>query len=208
MWEGLFPGFRPGLVSGDADLARAVAELGFALPETFRSLCRTLGAGRIGGQEGGQGGGLRVFTPVPIEAADLVMRADLIAHSVAAALATLSAAGTPHAFRVEDARAGRAADPGLMERACFFAETEGGDFPFFDVTPGFPEYDVWVLGADLETVRFGGHDLAAFLRAVMSLEVLDVLGEDATPLAPVFHGDDADALVRLGEGRGRREDEA
>lgn len=210
MWESLFPGFRPGLVSGDADLARAEAELGFALPETFKSLCRTLGAGRIGGQTGGQGGdqggghagGLRVFTPVPVEAADLVMRADLIAHSVAAALAALAAAGAPHAFRVEDARAERTADPGLLERACFFAETEGGDFPFFDVTPGFPEYDVWVLGADLETVRFGGHDLAAFLRAVMSLEVLDVLGEDASPLAPVFLGDDADALARLGGDRG------
>ena len=85
-----------------------------------------------------------------------------------------------------------------MERACFFGETEGGDFLFFDVTPGFPEYDVWVLAADLETVRFGGHDVAACLRAVLSLEVLGVLGEDASPLAPVFSGDDADALARLG----------
>jgi len=66
------------------------------------------------------------------------------------------------------------------------------------VTPGFPEYDIWVLSADLETVHFGGADLPAFVRGLQGLEVLHILGEGAGPLPATFEGDDADALERLG----------
>ena len=188
MWESVFPGLRPGLPSSEADLARAEAELGFPLPASYRSFARECGAGRIGGH-------LRLFTPVPVEAADLVARAHLIAHGIALALDGLRDGDSdePHRFTVEGD-----ADAGLMERACFFGETGRGDFLFFDVTPGFPEYDIWVLGADLETVHFGGADLPALVRGLQGLEVLHILGEGTGPLPATFEGDDAAALERLG----------
>jgi len=195
MWDAVFPELRPGLVSSEAEIARAEAELGFALPESYKGFCRACGAGRIGGH-------VRLYTPVPVACADLVGRAPLIAHSVAAALDSLSEAGLgrdePHRFTVEGD-----ADAALMERACFFGETEGGDFLFWDVTPGFPEYDIWVLGADLESVHFGGRDLAALVRGLQSLEILHVLGEGTAPLPGRFEGDDAQALARLGAADGQ-----
>ena len=192
MWTSVFPELRPGLVSSEAEIARAETDLGFALPQSYKGFCRACGAGLIGGH-------VRVRTPVPVDGADLVGRAHLIAHTVALALDSLSEAGLardePHRFTVEGD-----ADAALMERACFFGETEGGDFLFWDVTPGFPEYDIWVLGADLETVRFGGRDLAAFVRGLQSLEILHVLGEGTAPLPARFEGDDAQALARLDRG--------
>lgn len=188
MWDSVFPGLRPGLRSTEADLARAETELGFALPASYRSFARECGAGRIGGH-------LRLFTPVPVEAADLVARAHLIAHGIALALDGLRGGGDgePHRFTVEGD-----ADASLMERACFFGETARGDFLFFDVTPGFPEYDIWVLNADLETVHFGGADLPTLVRGLQGLEVLHILGEGAGPLPATFEGDDAAALEQLG----------
>ena len=187
MWDSVFLGLRPGLQSSEADLARAESELGFALPASYRSFARACGAGRIGGH-------VRLFTPVPVETADLVARAHLIAHGIALALDGLRDAGDePHRFTVEGD-----ADADLMDRACFFGETARGDFLFFDVTPGFPEYDIWVLNADLETVHFGGADLPAFVRGIQGLEVLHILGEGAGPLPATFEGDDAAALEKLG----------
>lgn len=188
MWESVFPGLRPGLVSSEADLARAESQLGFPLPQSYRAFAQACGAGRIGGH-------VRIYTPVGVEAADLVARAHLISHGVALALDGLTDAGSdePHRFTVEGD-----ADAGLMDRACFFGETGRGDFLFFDVTPGFPEYDVWVLCADLETVHFGGADLPAFVRGLQGLEILHILGEGEGPLPATFEGDDAAALERLG----------
>ncbi|SFL00812.1 SMI1/KNR4 family protein [Methylorubrum salsuginis] len=187
MWDSVFPGLAPGLQSSEADLARAESELGFSLPGSYRSFARECGAGRIGGH-------VRLFTPVPVEAGDLVARAHLIAHGIALAIDGLKGEGDePHRFTVEGD-----ADADLMDRACFFGETARGDFLFFDVTPGFPEYDIWVLSADLETVHFGGADLPAFVRGLQGLEVLHILGEGAGPLPATFEGDDADALERLG----------
>lgn len=188
MWESVFRDLRPGLASSEADLARAEAELGFTLPASYRSFATTCGAGRIGGH-------VRVFTPVPVEAADLVARSHLIAHGVALALDGLRDGDSdePHRFTVEGD-----ADAELMDRACFFGQTERGDFLFFDVTPGFPEYDIWVLCADLETVHFGGADLPTFVRGLQGLEILHILGEGEGPLPQTFEGDDAAALEQLG----------
>ncbi|GAB6843886.1 hypothetical protein HNR00_002361 [Methylorubrum rhodinum] len=187
MWDGIFPGLRPGLRSSEADLARAESELGFALPGSYRSFARECGAGRIGGH-------VRLFTPVPVEAGDLVARAHLIAHGIAVALDGLrSTSDEPHRFTMEGD-----ADAELMDRACFFGETARGDFLFFDVTPGFPEYDIWVLNADLENVHFGGADLPALVRGLQGLEVLHILGEGAGPLPATFEGDDARTLEALG----------
>lgn len=188
MWDSVFRSFRPGLTSSEADLARAEAELGFPLPQSYRSFARECGAGRVGGH-------LRIFTPVPVEAADLSSRAHLISHGVALALDGLRDGDSdePHRFTIEGD-----ADAELMERACFFGQTERGDFVFFDVTPGFPEYDIWVLCADLETVHFGGADLAAFLRGLQGLEILHILGDGEGPLPATFEGDDAAALEQLG----------
>ncbi|GJE25318.1 SMI1/KNR4 family protein [Methylobacterium organophilum] len=190
MWADVFSEFRPGLVSEPDEIARAEAELGFALPASYRSFCRDCGAGRIGGH-------LRLYTPLPIEAADLVVRAELIAHSIATAMGELSERGAAPGFALP-----AEAPAGLMDRACFFGETEGGDFVFFDVTPGFEEYDIFVLAADLETVRHGGADLRAFLRGLQGLDVIDILGEEAAPLPARFLGDDAAALAALGQAEG------
>ena len=189
MWETVFAPFRPGLTSGDADVARAEAELGFALPASYTAFARHCGAGTIGGQ-------VRIATPVPAKAADLVVRSHLIAHSVATAIDSLAenplTRDEPHRFTVEGD-----SDAALMERACFFGETEGGAFLFWDVTPGAAEYEVWVLGPDLETIRFGGANLLAFVRGLLGTEILHILGQGAHPLPATFEGDDAAALARL-----------
>lgn len=191
MWEGVFAEFRAGLASGKDDIARAEAALGFPLPPSFEAFTRECGAGRIGGQ-------VRVATPVPVEAADLVTRAHLIAHAVATAIDSLNAdplsRDEPHRFTVEGD-----ADAALMERACFFGETQGGAFLFWDVVPGAGEYEVWVLGADLERIHYGGADLLAFARGLQGREIPHILGEGANPLPSTFEGDDAAALARLSQ---------
>ena len=82
MWDSVFRELHPGLTSSEADLARAEAELGFPLPQSYRNFAQSCGAGRIGGH-------LRIFTPVPVEAADLGSRAHLISHGVALAFEIL-----------------------------------------------------------------------------------------------------------------------
>ncbi len=189
MWKDVFTEFRPGLASSEADITRAEAALGFPLPPSYTALARECGAGLIGGQ-------LRIFTPVPIEAADIVPRAHLISHSVAMAIEKLAenplTRDEPFRFTVEGD-----ADAALMDRACFFGQTKGGAFLFWDVVPDESEYEVWALGADLETVHFGGADLVALVVGLQGAEILHILGEGARPLLPTFEGDDAEALTRL-----------
>lgn len=172
MWETVFAPCAPGPVSTDADLDRAEAELGFALPESFRAFCRTLGAGRANGT-------FRVATPSPDPERDLVGRAELIAHSISAVLAER----TDHRFEVEGD------DPGVIERAFFFGETEAGAFLFWDVVPGRDEYEIWVLGPDLESIRFGGADLVDLMRRSRGPAVRGIFGMDAEPLPASFVGD-------------------
>ena len=192
MWDDVFEAVRPGLLSDDRDIARAEAELGFPLPASFKDFAKRFGAGRIGGQ-------VRLFTPGPVAEADLVARAHLIAHAVATAIDSLSenplTRDEPHRFTIEGD-----ADAAMMERACFFGQTEGGAFVFFDVVPDAAEYEVWVLSPDLENIHRGGDDLVAFIRGVQEAEILHILGEGAGPMPATFEGDDAAALARLDEG--------
>lgn len=190
MWKDAFSEFRPGLVSSEADIARAEAALGFPLPPSYKAFARECGAGLIGGQ-------LRIFTPVPVEAADIVPRAHLISHSVAVAIESLAenplTRDEPFRFTVEGD-----ADAALMDRACFFGQTEGGAFLFWDVVPDVAEYEVWALGSDLENVHLGGADLVALVEGLQGTEILHILGEGARPLPATFIGDDEQALARLG----------
>ncbi|GLS42533.1 SMI1/KNR4 family protein [Methylobacterium brachythecii] len=189
MWQGVFAEFRPGLLSTEADLSRAEAELGFALPASYRAFAQECGAGRIGGQ-------LRIATPVSVPSADIVTRAHVVAHSVAVAIDSLSenplTRDEPHRFTIEGD-----ADAALMERAAFFGETTGGSFLFWDVTPGVGEYEIWALDADLETIHFGGTDLLALVRGLQGAEILHILGGADAPLPSLFEGDDEAALARL-----------
>ena len=192
MWEGVFAEFRPGLAASETDLSRAEADLGFPLPLSYRAFARECGAGLIGGQ-------VRVFVPGPVEEAALTARAHLISHSVAVAIDGMKenplTRDEPHRFTVEGD-----ADAALMERACFFGQTESGSFLFWDVVPEATEYEVWALAPDLETVHFGGADLVAFVKGLQDSEILHILGEGATPLPSLFEGDDAAALAALAQG--------
>ncbi|AWN38063.1 SMI1/KNR4 family protein [Methylobacterium radiodurans] len=187
MWAEIFAELRRGCPSDEAEMARAERELGFPLPESYRSFCCACGAGLAGGF-------VRVATPVPYPAADLVVRAELIAHSIQAAIGLLDA---PPAFAVEGD------DPGVLDRACFFGETEDGHFLFWDVQgedlAGEPEYDIWLLAPDLETVRFGGESLDALFRRLQGEGVRTVLGEAAEPLPSLFEGIEAAVLARGAE---------
>ncbi|WP_336489029.1 SMI1/KNR4 family protein [Methylobacterium nigriterrae] len=186
MYDGVFREFRRGFASSEAEIARAEAALGFALPDSYRSFCRECGAGRANAQ-------FRIATPLPFEAPDLVARSGLIAHSVGAAIRALddnpAFAGTPFRFEIEGG------DTGILDRACFFGEGEDGAFLFWDVQ-GTGEYDIWVMGADLETVRFGGETLVAFLRATQGAGVRTILGPAAEPLPARFEGIDEAILAR------------
>ncbi|GEP05932.1 SMI1/KNR4 family protein [Methylobacterium oxalidis] len=188
MWQGVFEDLRPGCPSGEGEIARAAAELGFPLPDSYVSFCRTCGAGLAGGL-------VRVATPLPYEAADLVTRGELIAHSVGAAARALSGspafADRPFRFDVEGD------DAGVLDRAFFFGETEDGAFLFWDVQ-GTGEYDIWVMGADLESVRFGAESLDALFRALQGPRVAAILGPEAEPLPSRFEGIEAGVLARAG----------
>lgn len=182
MWNTVFARLHPGVRSGDAEIARAEGELGFALPESYRSFCRACGAGLANGH-------FRIATPLPYPAADLVTRAALIADSVNAAIQALSAADTPHLFDIEDG------DLSRLARACFFGEGEDGSFLFWDVS-GTGEYPIWVMAADLETIRFGGDSLDDLMRRTQGLAILDVLGDGTPPLDSVFEGIEEAVLAR------------
>ncbi|MCJ2042816.1 SMI1/KNR4 family protein [Methylobacterium sp. J-059] len=185
MWNTVFERLHPGARSSDAEIARAEAELGFALPESYRSFCRDCGAGLANGH-------FRIATPLPYPAADLMTRAEIIADSINAAIAALSATDAPHRFAIEDG------DLSRLARACFFGEGEDGSFLFWDVA-GAGEYPIWVMAADLETVRFGGDSLDAFFRRTQGLTILDVLVDGTPPLASTFEGIEAAVLARAGE---------
>jgi hypothetical protein len=181
-WSEIFATLRRGRLSDEGEIARAEAALGFPLPESYRGFCRACGAGLAGGA-------IRIATPLPYPAADLAVRAEVIAHSIQAALALLDEAP---AFTVEGG------DPSVLERACFFGEVEDGSFLFWDVA-GAGEYDIWVLAPDLETVRFGGESLDALFHRVQGAGVRGVLGEAAEPLPSVFEGIEDAVLARAAE---------
>ena len=103
-----------------------------------------------------------------------------MAHSIGAVLSDRP----DHGFEVEGD------DPSVVERACFFGRSEAGEFLFWDVVPGRPEYEIWVMGADLESVRFGGADLGDLLRRVQGPAVRGILGMGAAPLPSTFAGDE------------------
>ena len=185
MWNAVFGSLRPGARSSEAEIARAEAQLGFPLPESYRSFCRDCGAGLAGNH-------IRIATPVPFEAADLVTRAALIADSIGAAIQALAASGAPHRFDIEDG------DLTRLDRACFFGEAEDGSFLFWDVA-GDGEYPIWVMAADLETIRFGGDSLDEVLSRVQGLAILDILGPGTPPLPSTFEGIEAAVLARAGD---------
>lgn len=173
MWETVFTSFTPGPVSAQADLARAETEFGFALPESYRSFCLACGAGVAAGS-------FRVAVPSDDPETDVVGTSELMAHSIAAVLDRRE----DHRFEVEGD------DATVVERACFFGRSEGGEFLFWDVVPGRGEYEIWVLGADLESVRFGGADLADLMRRCQGPAVRGILGMGAEPLPATFVGDE------------------
>ena len=183
MWNTVFANLRPGYLSTERDLARAEAELGFPLPESYRGFCTACGAGLANGH-------FRIATPTPYEASDLVVRSALIAHSIGEAVRTLDAAsGEPHRFAVEDG------DETILERACFFGEGEDGSFLFWDVT-GTGEYDVWLLAPDLESVRFAGETLPDVFTMARTAGGALLLGAGAEPLPATFEGIDEAVLAR------------
>ncbi|MDR7037204.1 hypothetical protein J2X36_001951 [Methylobacterium sp. BE186] len=188
MWQAVFGDLRPGCPSSEAEIARAEEELGFALPDSYRSFCRDCGAGLAGGL-------IRIATPLPFEAADLVTRGGLIAHSVGSAAQALAAnpAFADRPFRFDVA----GDDPSVLDRAFFFGETLDGAFLFWDVR-GTGEYDIWVMGADLESVRFGAESLDELFRALQGPRAGAILGPEAEPLPSRFEGIEEAVLARAG----------
>lgn len=175
MWERIFASLSPGFTPGEAELDHAAAELGFALPTSYRSFCRTCGVGLAGEQ-------IRIAVPGPYEASDLFTQAGIIAHSVGSAIGMLGDGDEPHRFDVEGG------DPAVVERACFFGRGEDGGLLFWDVTGSGPEYDIWLLDPDLTTIRFGGESLDDFFTRVTSPSAALVLGPGFEPLPARFEG--------------------
>ena len=173
MWDEVFAILRPGLGCTDETLAQAETELGFPLPPSYRSFCRHCGAGLAVGT-------FRIALPGQAQGADLVSVSEAVAYGVAKARAEQDLGP----FEVEGD------DSSVIDRACFFGRSEGGELLFWDVVPGRSEYEIWVLGADLESVRFGGPDLADFLRRTQTPAVRGILGMAAAPLPSIFEGDD------------------
>ena len=91
--------------------------------------------------------------------------------------------------------------PGLTSSEDDIARTEAlsgeaaaGSPPESAATGGI-EYEVWVLGADLENIHFGGADLLAFVKGLQGRDIPHILGEGASPLPSTFEGDDAASLA-------------
>nr|WP_267421173.1 SMI1/KNR4 family protein [Methylobacterium sp. GC_Met_2] len=175
MWERIFTSLSPGFTPGETELDRAAAELGFALPASYRSFCRTCGVG-LGGDQ------FRIAVPGPYEAVDLITQAGIIAHSVGATIGMLEDGAESHRFDVEGG------DPAIVERACFFGRGEDGGLLFWDVSGSGPEYDIWLLAPDLETIRFGGESLDDFFTQVTAHSAALVLGPGFEPLPARFEG--------------------
>lgn len=148
MWDAVFATFRPGIVCDEDALAQTEAALGFPLPESYRSFCKACGAGLACDH-------LRIAVPGQAEGADLLGISETIAYGVATTR-------TEHGLGPFDVEGD---DSSVIERACFFARGEAGELLFWDVVPGRSEYEIWVLAADLEVVRFGGNDLIEIGRA-------------------------------------------
>ncbi|NEU13970.1 SMI1/KNR4 family protein [Methylobacterium sp. BTF04] len=172
MWETVFTRCVPGPVSTQADIARAEADLGFSLPESYRTFSATCGAGLANGH-------FRIAIPSADVETDLVGCSELMAHSIAAVIDLRP----DHRFEVEGD------DASVVDRACFFGRSEAGEFLFWDVVPDRGEYEIWVMGADLESVRFGGADLADLMRRSQGPAVRGILGMGAEPLSATFVGD-------------------
>ncbi|MEL6063589.1 MULTISPECIES: SMI1/KNR4 family protein [unclassified Methylobacterium] len=183
MWDRIFTSLSPGFTPGESELGRAAAELGFALPASYRSFCRTCGVGLAGEQ-------VRIAVPGPYEASDLFTQAGIIAHSVGSAIGMLEDGDEPHRFDVEGG------DPAVVERACFFGRSEDGGFLFWDVTGSGPEYEIWLLAPDLTTIRFGGESLDDFFTRVTGPSAALVLGPGFDPLPPRFEGVSEATLAR------------
>ena len=174
MWDSVFATLRPGIVCDAGALAQAEAALGFALPGSYRGFCTTCGLGLAGGH-------LRIAVPGRDDGADLLGVSEAIAYGVATARAE-------HALAPFDVEGD---DPSVIERACFFGRGEAGELLFWDVVPGRDEYEIWVLGPDLESVRFGGGDLFDLMRRLQGPAVRGILGMASEPLPATFIGDDA-----------------
>ena len=174
MWDAVFANLRPGIVCDEGALAQAEAALGFALPASYRSFSTTCGVGLAGGH-------LRIAVPGQADGADLLGASEAIAYGVATARAEHDLGP----FDVEGD------DAGVIERACFFGRGEAGELLFWDVVPGRDEYEIWVLGPDLESVRFGGNDLLDLMRRLQGPAVRGILGMASEPLPATFIGDDA-----------------
>jgi hypothetical protein len=183
MWEQVFTSLSPGFTADDADLDRASEALGFALPASYRSFCRTCGIGLAGAQ-------FRIAVPAPFEASDLVAQAGVIAHSIGAAVSMLEDGAEPHRFDVEGG------DASVIERAFFFGAVEDGGFLFWDVSGAGEEYDIWLLAPDLETIRFAGESLTDLFQRVTGPSVALVLGPGAEPLPARFEGFSEAILAR------------
>lgn len=183
MWEQVFTSLSPGFTADDAALDRAAAELGFALPASYRAFCRACGIGLAGGQ-------FRIAVPAPFEASDLLTQAGVITHSVGAAVSMLDDGAEPHRFDVEGG------DAGVIERAFFFGAGADGGFLFWDVSGTGEEYDIWLLAPDLETIRFAGESLTDFFQRVTSPSAALVLGPGAEPLPRRFEGFSEAILAR------------
>lgn len=174
MWDAVFATLRPGIICNEDALAQAEAALGFALPESYRSFCKACGAGLAGGH-------LRIAVPGQADGADLLGVSEAIAYGVATARTEQNLGP----FDVEGD------DPSVIERACFFGRGEAGELLFWDVVPGRGEFEIWVLSADLEAVRFGGDDLVDLMRRLQSPAVRGILGMASAPLPSTFVGDDS-----------------
>lgn len=175
MWAQIFTSLSPGFVPDETVLDRAAAELGFALPDSYRSFCLACGVGLAGEQ-------VRIAVPSPYEASDLITQAGIIAHSVGATIGMLEDGAEPHRFDVEGG------DPAVVERAFFFGRSEDGGLLFWDVAGGGPEYDIWLLAPDLETIRFGGESLTDFFTRITGPAAALVLGPGFEPLPARFEG--------------------
>jgi hypothetical protein len=186
MWERLFTSLTPGLTADAAALDRAAAELGFALPASYRSFCQTCGVGLAAER-------FRIAVPVPFEASDLLSQAGLIAHSVGAAVQMLEDGSEPHRFDVEGD------DPSVVERACFFGAGEDGSFLFWDVSGSGDEYDIWLLAPDLVSVRFGGESLFDVFTRITGSSAALILGPGEEPLPARFEGFSEATLARTAQ---------
>ena len=183
MCEQVFTSLSPGFTADDAALDRAAAELGCALPASYRAFCRACGIGLAGGD-------VRIGGPAPVAASVRPTPAGGYTPRGRAAVSMLDDGAEPHRFDVEGG------DAGVIERAFFFGAGADGGFLFWDVSGTGEEYDIWLLAPDLETIRFAGESLTDFFQRVTSPSAALVLGPGAEPLPRRFEGFSEAILAR------------